>query len=589
MKFESDAIGSRILEAITAGLYDGNINCLREYIQNCIDSEAKTVNVYFENGNNDLVIADDGEGMTKEELARALYLGISEKDEGQGGWRGIGIWSGVPSCERIVIITKKKNDKKYRVVIDNNILRNKYLSNEPVLSLLTAATGDIEEQTLGKDESFKEDQFTIIRLESILRTQKEFFKDERIEEHLSRVLPVSFDEKRFPYANEIDEWLDQKGVKFRKVKIKFKGKQIYRPPYRTDIFHGQVLKRDFKLDGELIAVGWFLSSYTNEKLKEPDAGIYFKKLGYTIGDANLVTRQAKLTYSQWQYGEIHVVSKELRENSGRSSFEYNDLILDRFFEQIGEFLNSIQKLNKYQSDTTADKPIANAEKLLKKGDVKGAKEAIEKAKKRLNTTRGFPDVNFLKSLKPLIDAKSSKQKNAITEIESQIIKETPKIKKKFDLKMIVDSLSPSVKENINKMSKKGLKHPAISATDSLRDLLKEKTGLNSNEISGLSKAAFGWNKVIKGNEPLLTIDQLMSKNDKYYEIRASRNRNLGVMIYAIHDLFVNMCKHEKGKESFKWLEELSDEKQDELITEMYITIDLLYRLIEQTKKNISLR
>jgi hypothetical protein len=34
-------------------------------------------------------------------------------------WRGIGIWSGVPVTKRIVIITKKKNDKKYRIEINN--------------------------------------------------------------------------------------------------------------------------------------------------------------------------------------------------------------------------------------------------------------------------------------------------------------------------------------------------------------------------------------------------------------------------------------------------------------------------------------
>ena len=81
MKFKSEAIGSRILESITNGLYDGNINCIREYIQNSVDSGAKTVEVYFENGNNDLVIKDDGRGMVEEELKRAIYLGISEKDE----------------------------------------------------------------------------------------------------------------------------------------------------------------------------------------------------------------------------------------------------------------------------------------------------------------------------------------------------------------------------------------------------------------------------------------------------------------------------------------------------------------------------
>lgn len=584
MEFKSEAIGSRILETLTNGLYDGNINCLREYIQNSIDSGAENVGVYFENGNNDLVIKDDGRGMVEAELKKALYLGVSEKGEGQVGWRGIGIWSGVSSCERIVIITKKKNNKKLRIVIDCKVLRDEYLSDKPVIDILTAATEDIEEQSLGKGESLKKDQFTIVRLESILKPQKRFFEDEEIEDYLCRVIPIPFDKKSFPHVNEIEKWLKEKNVKFREVKVKFKGKQIFRPPYRTDIFHNYVIKEEFKLGGKLIAVGWFLSSYENKKLQKPNAGIYFKKLGFTIGDENLVTRQAEKTYSEWQYGEIHVTSTDIRENAARHSFEYNDLLLDSFFEQVGEFLMSLQGVNRYQSNTTVDDPTTSVEKLIEKGDLSGAKKKVETAKKRVNKSASFPTKKSLKGLQPLINTKSAEQKKDIAKIESKIKKEAPSIKKKLELKMLVDSLSPSVKESIGRMTKKGLKHPEISATDSLRDLLKEKTGLKENEIIKLSKAAFGWNKVTKGTDPLITIDPLMGKDEKFHERRAFRNRNLGVMVYAIHDLFVNPDKHETGKESFKWFDDLEDDKKDELIAELYITVDLLYRLIEKTEK-----
>jgi hypothetical protein len=40
VKFTDEVFGAKLLEAITAGLYDGNLSCLREYVQNCIDSEA---------------------------------------------------------------------------------------------------------------------------------------------------------------------------------------------------------------------------------------------------------------------------------------------------------------------------------------------------------------------------------------------------------------------------------------------------------------------------------------------------------------------------------------------------------------------
>jgi len=55
MKFEEESIGARILETIASGLYDGNPNCLREYVQNGIDAGAKKIDIYFENADDDLV------------------------------------------------------------------------------------------------------------------------------------------------------------------------------------------------------------------------------------------------------------------------------------------------------------------------------------------------------------------------------------------------------------------------------------------------------------------------------------------------------------------------------------------------------
>ena len=105
--FTDEAFGAKLLEAITAGLYDGNLNCLREYVQNCIDSKTKRIDINFENSQTVLTIEDNGCGMDRQELEQALHLGKSDKPETAIGWRGIGIWSGIPACRRIVIITKK--------------------------------------------------------------------------------------------------------------------------------------------------------------------------------------------------------------------------------------------------------------------------------------------------------------------------------------------------------------------------------------------------------------------------------------------------------------------------------------------------
>ena len=101
MEFTDEIIGAKLLESITGGLYDGNQNCVREYVQNAIDSGAKNINIFNESVN--LIIQDDGSGMTKEELKSALNIGVSNKTGNNIGWRGIGIWSGVPASKELVL------------------------------------------------------------------------------------------------------------------------------------------------------------------------------------------------------------------------------------------------------------------------------------------------------------------------------------------------------------------------------------------------------------------------------------------------------------------------------------------------------
>jgi len=205
--FPDEAFGAKLLEAITAGLYDGNLNCLREYVQNSIDSKASRVDIRFENNQTVLVIEDDGGGMSEDELRTALHLGKSGKPDTAIGWRGIGIWSGVPACKRIVIITKKRDNSKLRVEIDAHALRQQYGRSILATEVLTDITGEIEELELGEDESFRELHFTMIRLEEILPNQTTIFSENEIRNYLLRNIPVPFDTPKFSIGMEVDKRL----------------------------------------------------------------------------------------------------------------------------------------------------------------------------------------------------------------------------------------------------------------------------------------------------------------------------------------------------------------------------------------------
>lgn len=156
-------------------------------------------------------------------------------------------------------------------------------------------------------------------------------------------------------------------------------------------------------------------------------------------------------------------------------------------------------------------------------------------------------------------------------------------KKESLLDAVRRNLSPAMRASVARSKKAALGEFEISATDPIKELLIKKTGNNpnKNEIYGLSKLAYGWDEKNKGGwriepqDPILFLDKTNKR----------RNRLFGIMVYIIHDLLVNLSKHEKGKESFKWLEESTKDDRETLIAEAYAVIDFIYRLIDKSEKN----
>jgi hypothetical protein len=577
--FTDAAVGAKLLEAITAGLYDGNLNCLREYVQNSIDSKAKKVDITFENSGTTLIIQDNGEGMDEKELREALEIGKSNKTGPAIGWRGIGIWSGVPTCRRIVIITKKLKSQKFRVEIDADKLRERYNENISAIKVLSEVTGEIEKIDIGKDESLAGTQNTIIRLEEILPNQRTIFVDKDIKEFLGRNLPVPFDDSKFKFAGEVNQKLKENNVPLNEIDLYFEKEKIYRPPNASEMFFAKVFDKKFVIKGQTVAYGWFLSSKDNRKLQPPNRGIYYKKKGVTIGDETLVSKQSKVGYSQWQYGEIHVLANSLKENASRNNFEANNDVLEPFYEAVGDFVRQLQIMNHYQSENTATSSI---ERLKKQIDVEESKILREKAsglKKRLEGNRNFPTDPALQPMKEVIDQKASGDRKAVKELQEKIEEKAKEqttispLREKTDrFNDFVKTAHPALKQHLEKTTKKGKLQLNIDAMEPVRSLLQQKTGLNLDSICDLSKRAYNWKAVQKGdNGPLLRLSGDYS------------DRHFGVMIYTLHDMFVNKCKHESGKEAFSFFESMSEEEKMQTITEFHTTQNLLLRLIEKSK------
>ena len=107
---------------------DDNVAIL-ELVKNSYDAEAKTVKIIFQDINSEhnakIYVADDGKGMSKEDIeAKWLFVGYSEKRglktlEGKrkmAGQKGIGRFSCDRLGEKLRIITKVPTDQYFNVL-----------------------------------------------------------------------------------------------------------------------------------------------------------------------------------------------------------------------------------------------------------------------------------------------------------------------------------------------------------------------------------------------------------------------------------------------------------------------------------------
>jgi hypothetical protein len=325
--------------------------------------------------------------------------------------------------------------------------------------------------------------------------------------------------------------------------------------------------------------------------------VFFKKKGFTIGDENLFRKQSDKTYSQWQFGEIHVLSNEITENAARNNFEFNARFTKPLLDQIRNFVPNLQMLNRYASTKMAPTELARVRTALSRGDVATAQDNILRLRSKLTRKPepALPDDPAFEVMKRAINRVSKRHERSASSLEKKI--NNAQRGKKTDVELAREHLE-SVKASIpTAIRRELLKHarrdgtiePSVNLTDVLANAIRRKTNLSDNEMHMLTKKAFDWDSVQgpKGSQgPIITVvGQFDPKSGKQDDARSeARNRRFGVMIYAIHDLLVNPAKHSKGKPGFAWLEKASLAERLELTAWIYSMIAFAGKLIESSQK-----
>lgn len=77
LPFTANDIGATLIAILSKGLYTNPLDCIREYVQNSVDAQAKEITIKVTA--NSVVISDEGTGMNLRDLLQAHHFGLSAK------------------------------------------------------------------------------------------------------------------------------------------------------------------------------------------------------------------------------------------------------------------------------------------------------------------------------------------------------------------------------------------------------------------------------------------------------------------------------------------------------------------------------
>ncbi|WP_298277807.1 ATP-binding protein [Ferroplasma sp.] len=591
----SNIVGSRIIETLTSGIYDGNSNCIREYVQNAVDSEASKIEIQNDDGVR-ITIRDNGSGMDKNELQQALDFGRSPKHD-KIGWRGIGIYSAIPNCKTISINTKKNgSNKKLHIDIMCDEIRKRYMDTFSIEELL--AIGIPKEIEEFEDDDFKSG--TEIVLNEIEPSQRTFFESNTLYRDLRIVLPLPINNK---FRGNIIENLTKYNIDEPKFAIFYNNEKLFSPPFDESVFDNDSFICGIKKakDNTNLFVYWVVTSYNNTNLNNFNSGFLFKKNQFTVGDNNTFKRFVKGSYNYWNFGEIHILDSEIKENASRNFFEINTGHAKELFESISDLLTQIQKINRIKSACDKHSNINTAVKLLEDEKITLAKQKLDSTMKILSAKKNNNVVTLpeSKNYLEILDKRRTDSLHKIQELEDNM-KQKDTERTDVELNKIYELLSPQFK-NIAKNTQlyvamnnyNAKNHYFTHIMEPIEKEIKNKTNNSDEEFFQMLKTIFqidgGANIVdVKNNCQLFLIDptKLTEGDTKKTTINYSYflTTEFAHSLNFLYQLFINGDKHHAGVITKSLFEGKNKEELANFHLYLQYTLKFYQELIKITKK-----
>jgi hypothetical protein len=476
------AYGS-ILEAVSQGLYPDRRHVLREFVQNAYDAlfdlsqqkpGVRLAAVEITATPPSLIIADKGIGMSEATMRRYRYLGFSAKEIGShAGFRGIGKFSAISVCDRLIVRSSRLGDtKSYQVEIDaaGMLNRLKDQKNPPLETLLR------DHSQINATNEQAEVHYTVVELHSIHSDASGLLEESVIKPYLRHTAPLPFDPE-FAYGREISERLRQVDDRFLEVDLLINGSPIYKP------FLAKVSRPDYKEvfaqpeSSELVAFAWFCQHTEKGQFREeggedtkgrrhPYGGLHYRLSNFAIGDSVLARKTLWHATPERAFhfvGELHVLDSDVIPTSDRDNFEDSSArgrLYDRCSEiattlnyraglesQQRRFSEVVAKGQELITKTETELETGEVESELKQDKEYQVEKLLEDLARRLKQSgRGKPNEKVVRQAKRVLRRGERLRRNLRANGKLQFIDIRKELKMDRKTKAVYDAVIGVLKE-----------------------------------------------------------------------------------------------------------------------------------------------
>ncbi len=374
-----------LLANIARGMYSPQ-GVLREYVQNAADSykdletPSEDHKIIITPMKTSLSIQDFGVGMDDKGIREAKKIAVSTKSDfdDRVGFRGIGIWAGLPACKRLVVdSTKEGEEYRYRLVFDFEGIMQ-HLDDNINIKELVDPRYRIERHAADKDE-----HYTRVTLEGITDSYKQLLDLTELKRIASQVLPAAVDSGfqhhaalmtmlgGWPSYSECHIFI-QTPTGLEEAFRKFPEEDVEPPEEK-------ILTSD---EGVELARAWFCrTKKTSLRNVTPPAvrGFQLRIKNFAVGEVNMFSAEGGYSYNihehqelktasrlAWFCGEIHVTNNDIKPNTPRDDLE-REQAARLFIEKLrGFYKDRIVEAGAYSEFNPFRKALEDAEEIIAK-------------------------------------------------------------------------------------------------------------------------------------------------------------------------------------------------------------------------------